>query len=51
MLPSEQDLPYNVGTGNHPVTIVLQENIRIEVGADCPIRLLTALLQALKYHD
>lgn len=50
MLPSEQDLPYNAGVENHPVTILLQENIRIEVGADCPVRLLTTLLQVLKNH-
>lgn len=50
MLPSEQDLPYNARAENHPVTILLQENIRIEVGADCPVRLLTALLQVLKNH-
>ena len=33
-----------------PVMICLPENIRIEVAADCPARLLTALLQALKNY-
>ena len=49
-LPSEQELQFNAGTGNHSVTILLPENIRIEIGADCPARLLTALLQALKNY-
>ena len=47
-LPSEQELQLNSRTGNHSVTILLPENIRIEIGADCPARLLAALLQALK---
>ena len=47
-LPSEQELQFNAGTGNHSVTILLPENIRIEVGAECPARLINALLQALK---
>ena len=46
-LPSEQDLQFNAGTGNHPVTILLPENIQIEIGAGCPAKLLTTLLQAL----
>ena len=29
-LPSEQELQFNSGTGNHSVTILLPENIRIE---------------------
>lgn len=49
-LPSEQDLQFNAGTGNHSVTILLPENIRIEIGADCPARLLTTLLQSLKNY-
>ena len=49
-LPSEQELQFNAGTGNRSVTILLPENIRIEIGADCPARLLTALLQALKNY-
>ena len=49
-LPSAQELQDNAGARNHPVTILLPENIRIEVGADCPARLLTALLQALKSY-
>ena len=47
-LPSEQDLQFNGSTGNHSVTILLSENIRIEIDADCPSRLLATLLQALK---
>lgn len=35
-LPSEQDLQFNGSTGNHSVTILLSENIRIEIDADCP---------------
>ena len=49
-LPSEQEQQFNSGTGNHSVTILLPENIRIETGADCPARLLAALLQALKNY-
>ena len=49
-LPSEQDLQFNGSTGNHSVTILLSENIRIEIDADCPSRLLATLLQALKNY-
>lgn len=49
-LPSEQELQNNAGTGKPPVTILFLEKIRIEVGADCPARLLTALLHALKRY-
>lgn len=49
-LPSEQELQFNAPAGNHSVTIFLPGNIRIEVGADCPARLMTALLQALKNY-
>lgn len=49
-LPAEQDLQFNAVTGNSPVTILLPENIRIEVGADCPARLMISLLQALKNY-
>ena len=49
-LPSEQEQQFNAPAGNHSVTIFLPENIRIEVGADCPSRLMTALLQALKNY-
>jgi len=49
-LPSEQALQFNAGTGNRSVTILLPENIQIEIGADCPARLLTTLLQALKNY-
>ena len=41
---------FNAGTGNHSVTILLPENIRIEIGADCPARLMTTLFQALKNY-
>ena len=47
-LPSEQELQFHAGTENPSVTILLPENIRIEIGAGCPARLLAALLQALK---
>lgn len=49
-LPSEPELQFNAGAGSHSVTILLPENIRIEIGSDCPARLLTALLQALKSY-
>lgn len=50
-LPSEHELHFSTaGTGKPPVMICLPENIRIEVAADCPARLLTALLQALKNY-
>ena len=48
--PVEQDLPFHVVTGTSLVTILLLENIRIEVGADCPARLMDSLLQALKSY-
>ena len=49
-LPSEQELQFNSPAGTSPITILLPENIRIEVGADCPSRLMAALLQALKSY-
>lgn len=49
-LPSEQELHFNAATGNPPVAILLPDNMRIEVGADCPARLMTVLLQALKNY-
>ena len=49
-LPSEQELQFNATTVNSPVAILLPDNVRIEVGADCPARLMTALLQALKNY-
>ena len=49
-LRSEQELQFIAGTGNRSVTILLPENIQIEIGADCPARLLTTLLQALKNY-
>ena len=36
--------------GIPPVAILLPGKIRIEVGPDCPARLMAALLQALKGH-
>ena len=44
----EQELVVPIHTVTSPVTILLPENIRIEVGADCPVGLMAALLQALK---
>ena len=49
-LPSEQELQFIAPAGTSPVTILLPGNIRIEIGADCPARLMTALLQALKNY-
>ena len=49
-LPSEQDFQFRTGPGNSPVIICLPDNIRIELGADCPARLIAALLQALKNY-
>ena len=49
-LPSEQELQFNSPAGTSSITILLPENIRIEVGADCPSRLIAALLQALKNY-
>ena len=43
-LPSEQELKFSAGIGKHPATIFLPQNIQIEIGADRPARLLTALL-------
>ena len=47
-LPMEQELVVPIHTVTSPVTILLPENIRIEVGAGCPVGLMAALLQALK---
>ena len=49
-LPSEQNLQVNAIAGNPPVAILFPDNIRIEVAADCPARLITALLQVLKNY-
>ena len=49
-LPSEQDLQVNAIAGNPPMAILFPDNIRIEVAADCPARLITALLQVLKNY-
>lgn len=50
-LPSVQEIRTAENMGNSPVTICLPENIlRIEIGADCPSRLMAALLQALKSY-
>lgn len=49
-LPSEQELCSGERTGKAPVTICLSEDIRIKIGPDCPDRLVTALLRALKDH-
>ena len=35
-LPSEQELQFNAGQEIVLFTILLPENIRIEIGADCP---------------
>ena len=47
-LPSEQELHSERITDHAPIKICLPENIRIEVGADCPAGLMTSLLHALK---
>ncbi len=47
-LPSEQEVYSAGGTGTSPVTVCLSGNIRIEIGSDCPGRLMVALLEALK---
>ena len=49
-LPSEQDLLVNAIAGNSPVAILLPDNIRIKIAADCLARLITALLQVLKNY-
>lgn len=47
-LPSEQEI-HSIGSKeNAPVTVYLSEKIRIEIGSDCPARLMDSLLQALK---
>lgn len=48
-LPSELHFR-TVDIGKTPMVICLPENIRIEDDADCPARLMAALLQALKKH-
>lgn len=49
-LPSVQEIRIVENMCNSPVTICLPENIRIEIGADCPSRLIAALLQTLKSY-
>lgn len=50
-LPLGQELHFSTAdTGKPPVLVCLPENIRIEVAADCPARLMAALLQALKSY-
>ncbi len=49
-LPSEQELCSGDHSGKAPVIIRLSEDIRIEIGPDCPDRLMAALLRALKDH-
>ena len=49
-LPTEQELQFHSPAGSSSITILLPENIRIEVGADCLSRLIAALLQALKNY-
>ena len=49
-LLSIQEIRTVENTDNSPVTICLPGNIRIEIGADCPSRLIAALLQALKSY-
>ncbi len=49
-LPSEQEVHSAGGTGTSPVTVWLSGNIRIEIGSDCPARLMAALLEALKSY-
>lgn len=49
-LPSEQELCSGERIGKPPVTIRLSEDIRIEIGPDCPDRLVAALLRALQDH-
>lgn len=49
-LPSEQEFCSDRITDHAPVTICLPGNIRIEVDADCPAGLITALLHAIKNY-
>ena len=46
-LPTEQELQFNSPVGTSSITILLPENLRIEVGADCAYRLIAALRDAL----
>ena len=49
-LPSEQDLCPGERIGKSSIIIHLSEDIRIEVGPDCPDRLMATLLRALKAY-
>lgn len=49
-LPSEQEICAGERIGSAPVTICIPENIRIEICADCPSRLMAALFEALKSY-
>lgn len=49
-LPSEREIPSGCAAAHSPVTICLLRNIRIEISADCPAGLLSALLDAVKNY-
>ncbi len=49
-LPSEQEISSGCAAVHPPVTICLPRNVRIEIGADCPAGLLSALLEAVKNY-
>ena len=49
-LPSGQEISPGCAAVHPPATICLPRNIRIEIGADCPAGLLSALLEAVKNY-
>ena len=49
-LPSKQDISSDFLPRHSPVMIHLSENVRIEVGKDCPCELLASLVHTLKTY-
>ena len=49
-LPSKQEISSDFLSGHSPVMIHLSENVRIEVGKDCPCELLASLIHTFKTY-
>ena len=49
-LPSGQEISPDFLPGHSPVMIHLSENVRIEIGKDCPCQLLASLIHTFKTY-
>jgi len=49
-LPSEQEISSDLSADGVPVTIYLPGSIRVEIGAGCPIELMTSLIHTLNAY-